>query len=252
MNYKNYLYILLFFFSFNCTTQTLLKKEISPIIQNRYINKGFTLVYSEKLFDQKLITKKLAQRDLIIFQKNLKKKTQVKITNILNGKSIIAKVGSNASYPIFYNSVISLRILEELEIDLNEPYVEIISISDNSAFVANKAKTYEEEKQVADKAPVDNISINDLNKKLKKTKKNIKKNFTYLIKVGDFYFKDSAISMTKRINQETQIKESKIKKISSTKYRVYLGPFFDINSLQNTFNDINILSFENIEIIKND
>ena len=142
--------------------------------------------------------------------------------------------------------------MEELEIDLNEPYVEIISISDNSAFVANKAKTYEEEKQVADKAPVDNISINDLNKKLKKTKKNIKKNFTYLIKVGDFYFKDSAISMTKRINQETQIKESKIKKISSTKYRVYLGPFFDINSLQNTFNDINILSFENIEIIKND
>ena len=34
------------------------------------------------------------------------------------------------------------------------------------------------------------------------------------------------------------------------KYRVYLGPFYNINTLQKSFNDINILEFENIEIIK--
>ena len=31
-----------------------------------------------------------------------------------------------------------------------------------------------------------------------------------------------------------------------------MGPFNNIKSLQKAFNDINILEFENIEIIKND
>ena len=41
-------------------------------------------------------------RDLLVFQKNLKKDTTVKITNQINNKSIIAKVKSNSKYPNFY------------------------------------------------------------------------------------------------------------------------------------------------------
>ena len=52
--------------------------------------------------------------------------------------------------------------------------------------------------------------------------------------------------MVKRIKNETKIKNPKIKKISNEEYRVYLGPFDNISSLQN------ILGFENLEIIKND
>ena len=37
-----------------------------------------------------------------------------------------------------------------------------------------------------------------------------------------------------------------------TKYRVFLGPYSDIKALQKGFNGINILNFENIEIITND
>ena len=37
--------------------------------------------------------KQITKEILIIFQRNLKKNTQVKITNILNNKSLIAKVG---------------------------------------------------------------------------------------------------------------------------------------------------------------
>ena len=58
--------------------------------------------------------------------------------------------------------------------------------------------------------------------------------------------------MLNRIGIESSIKNTKIKKISSKKYRVYLGPFSDIKSLQKSYNDISILEFENIEIIKND
>ena len=39
--------------------------------------------------------------------------------------------------------------------------------------------------------------------------------------------------------------------LSKTQYRVFLGPFNNINSLQKAFNNVNILEFENIEIIKN-
>ena len=58
--------------------------------------------------------------------------------------------------------------------------------------------------------------------------------------------------MLNRIKNESPAKNAKIKKISNKKYRVYLGPFSNINSLQKSFNDISILKFENIEIIKND
>jgi hypothetical protein len=53
----------------------------------------------------------------------------------------------------FYNSVVSNRIAETLELNLEEPYIEILLIPKNSTFVAKKAKTFDEEKEVADKAP---------------------------------------------------------------------------------------------------
>ena len=145
-----------------------------------------------------------------------------------------------------------MRIAEELDLNIKEPYIEILEILENSIFVAQKAKTYDEEKNVAVKAPVNTISINDLNKVEKKNKKDSTIKFSYTIKIADFYFNDTAIMMSNRIKNESPAKNAKIKKISDKKYRVYLGPFSSINSLQKSFNDISIFQFENIEIIKND
>ncbi len=186
-----------------------------------------------------------------IFQKNLKKGSSVKVTNLLNNKSLIAKVGGNANYPDFYNSVISERIFIDLEIDYTEPYVKIYEVNQNSTFIAKKAKTFDEEKEVANKAPVDGISIKDLNKTENAIKKNEnKKNFSYIIKIADFYFKDTANMMKKRILDETNIRKVYIDTISNNSFRVFLGPFKDLNSLENEFNNINKLNFENLEFIK--
>ena len=147
---------------------------------------------------------------------------------------------------------ITKRIAEELELNEEEPYVEIIEIKKNDTFIAKKAKTFDEEKQVADKAPIDSISVNDLNlsdKKIDEVKLN---KFDYTIKIADFYFKNTAISMIDRIKKETSIKKIGILNLSDTQYRVFLGPFFNIKTLQKAFNDVNVLQFENIEIIKND
>jgi len=252
MNYKNFLLLLLLITS-SCTTFDFSKEKKIVFSKNNFTNKGFALTYSENLFNQKVISKKIDERSLIIFQKNLKKGSIVKIKNLINNNIIIAKVGFNSNYPIFYNSVLSQRIAKELKIDPDLPYIEIFEILENSSFIANRAKTYEEEKNVATKAPVSSVIIKNLNKKIKSTSKIKKKRkFNFTIKIADFYFDHNAKLMTDRINNETNINNAKIMNISPTQYRVYLGPFNNLNSLQKAFNDVNILQFDNIEIIKND
>jgi len=236
----------------NCTVEDLTKNKPSVFLDKPFINKGFVLIYNNDLYEKKIISKKIDERSLIIFQKNLKKNTKVKITNITNNKSIIATVGSDADYPLFNNAVISVRIADAIDLNKGEPYIEILEVLEDSIFIANKAKTFEEEKSVATKAPVNNISISDLNQTQPNSKNEINKKFSYDIKIADFYFNDTALLLINRINNETVIKGAKIKKITEKKYRVYLGPFANINALQKSFNDINILEFENIEIIKND
>ena len=236
----------------NCTIENLTKNKPSVFLDDPFINKGFALIYNNDLYEKKIISKKIDERSLIVFQKNLKKNIKVKITNIINNKSIIATVGNDADYPLFNNAVLSIRIADAIDLNKNEPYIEILEILEDSVFVAKKAKIFEEEKKVAINAPVNSISISDLNQTQSNTKNKNDKKFSYNIKIADFYFNDTALLLINRINNETVIKGAKIKKITEKKYRVYLGPFANINALQKSFNDINILEFENIEIIKND
>jgi len=251
MNYKKILVLILFFFLTNCETiNKQNKKKITFKVEDRYQNSGFALIYDQN-FDNKM--KKLDERSLDIYHKTLTKKSSVKITNPANGNYLIARVKSNkVNFSFFYNSVISKRIAEDLELDENEPFIEILLLSKDSTFIAKKAKTFDEEKEVANKAPIDGIQINDLNVKKLKKKKTKEKSFSYSIKLADFYYKDTAEMMINRIKNETFLKDYKIIQLSKTKYRVIIGPFNDINSLKNSFEEVKTLNFENIEILKND
>jgi len=277
MNFKIILQLLLFIIFIGCkqlettqkktiktepdtsTEETTLKssdeneEDSSKYIFDReYTNQGFALIYDENLFNKKSISKKLDNRGLFIFHTKIRKNSFVKITNPENTKTVIAQVISNkAIFSNFYNSVITKRIVDELLLDENEPYVELSLISNESTFVAKKAKTFDEEKKVAQKAPVDGITIDNLGtvekKELPKTSQS---NFLYSIKIADFYYKDSAENMIQRIKDETKITNPVIKKLSQTKYRVLLGPFNDIKKIQESFDEIEKLNFENLKIIK--
>ena len=247
MNYK-FLLILLSFFLIGCiqVPKQLDKTEIK--LEKKYANSGFALIFDESL--DKI--KKLDDRSLMIYHKSLKRKSTVKITNPKNGKSLIAEVKSNnQKFSDFYNSVISKRIAEDLDLDFNEPLIRITLVSRNSAFIAKKSKTFEEEKKVAEKAPVDGIQIKDLNSKPKKKKKNKKLKFSYSIKLADFYYKNSAKTMILRIKNETNIKNSRIQQLSKTKFRVLIGPFNDIKSLKESYEKLRPMNFENLEILNN-
>ena len=239
-----------FLFLFSCVKQPTIKDNSSIQKTNSFSNKGFALVYYNELFKEKIVKGKISGRSLLIFQKNLKKDTPVKITNLLNSKYILAKVGKKTKYPNFYNSVISKRISDELDLDELEPYIEIKEIIQGSSFIAKKAKTYDEEKNVAEKAPVDQIQIKDLADNDQKEIKVNKEKFSYIIKIADFYFEKSAKEMKSRLSIETTIKKINIEKLSSTKFRVFIGPFDNLNSLKKTFNAISVLEFDSIEIVK--
>ena len=233
--------------------ETTNKKIITNNDFKNYSNDGFDLIYNNDIFKKRIVSKKIDQRSLIIFNNKLKKDTDIKITNLLNEKYLIAKVGNNSKYPIFYNSVISERIATELDIDPDQPYVRVETINSSNTFVANKAKTFDEEKKVANKAPVDSISIQNIstekdnNTKVKKAK-NTK--FEFIIKFADLFFEESAITLKKRLEDEYNLKDINIKKMSKNLYRVYKGPFYNLGSIKNVYNEIADINFENIELIK--
>jgi len=251
MSYKSLL-IILFIFLLGCEQNNLNKNAVNQEIMTKYKNSGFALVYNPMLKKEKKISKKIDNRSLLIFHKSLKKNSFVKITNPVNQKTVIAEViSNNVKFSDFYNSVITSRIAEELSLNLNEPYINLVLISQNSTFVAKKAKTFNEEKKVAEKAPVDGIQIDNLGEINQPKNETIKEEiFSYSIKIADFYYKDSAKNMSNRIINETNIINPLIKTISNTKYRVLLGPFNDIKKLEDSFNEIKSLDFENIEILK--
>ena len=89
MNYKILFIILLFLFS--CETNTVNKKKVKSVVPVEvFSNKGFALLFTDDLKKKKIVNKKIDDRSLIIFQKNLKKNTKVKITSLINNKSVLA------------------------------------------------------------------------------------------------------------------------------------------------------------------
>ena len=243
MNYKNLL--LIFFFLTSCTVQSTQYSE------NIFSNRGFVLLYDESLIEKKLLRKPLDDRSLEIVHNTLSKGTKVRIINLLNNKSTNAIVKTKNKNLFFYNSIFSKIIFDELDISLKEPYVEISKIRENKTFIAKKSKTFDEEKKVANKAPVKSISINEIGTP-KSKELDDRRSFNYSIKITEFYFLKNAKELKKRIENETSLKNINIISINDTKHQVLLGPYSNINTLQSAYNSINNLNFENIELIRND
>ena len=224
------------------------KEELINIV---YSNKGFALIFSEDANNS--LEYKLDDTSINILSPNLPNGTPVRITNIINGKSLLTVVKNKTVLPIYYNSVISNRIVSELSINPSEPYVFIETINSNKLYVANDVKTFDEEKEVANKAPVEDIMVQSISLETKKKEsktENFVTNFNYIIKFADFYFEDSAIMLKNRLFEEYKIENILIKKLSQNNFRVYKGPYKDFEKLKKGFHNIENLDFDSIEIIK--
>ena len=241
-------YIYLFVFLFSCTQDMKIIKKHPKVIEPTYSSKGFALIYEDAIFENKIVNKKLNNDQDYVLHPFLKNNTLVNISNPLNSKSLTAKIKETIEYPSIYTVVITKKMAESLDLDINNPYVEVLTIKKNDKFIAKKASIFEEEKNVANKVPVTSININDLSISTAKSEVK-KKKPSYIINIAEFYFFESAETVKNRFEKEANLTNIKIKKISENKFKVYFGPYVSFASMKDTYFSLNELGFENLDII---
>ena len=176
---------------YSCAThksnKSSLKKE-----KVYYSSVGFALVYEEDFYKQGVVNKKLNNEQVTVMHSFLKRNTPIRIINPENLKEIEAKVSKKAVYPKIFNVVVSQKIAEILELDVSNPYIEVLEIKKNKTFIAKEGNIFEEEKNVAAKVPVKKIEMDDLSKEENKIEKNIIKEKKFILVINDFYYESSA------------------------------------------------------------
>ena len=253
----NLSYIYIFVFLFSCTQDMKIIKKPSKIDEPNYsskvleptfFSKGFALIYDNSVYESNIVDKKLNNGQNYVLHPFLKNNTLVSISNPFNSKSLTAKIRKTIGYPSIYNIVITKKMADKLELDINNPYVEVLSIRENDKFIAKEASIFDEEKKVANKAPVTSINVNDMSTSTVKIKVK-KKEPSYIIDIADFYFLESAETVKIRFEKEANLENIKIKKISKNKFKVYSGPHAYFNTVKDIYFSLNKLGFENLNII---
>ena len=215
-----------------------------------FSSKGFALVYDDNFFSEKVVNRKIKNNSLQTMHSFLKSNTPIKIINPVNSKIVETKVHKNAKYPKIFNVVVSNKIASILELDIDNPYVEIIEVKKNKIFIAKKANTFEEEKTVAENAPVDEITMDVLSNDVSDVDKEASKQANFILVINDFYFEDSANELKEELIEKTKMDNISIKKINNKKYRLFVGPFKNFNALKTSYISLNNLGFEIPNIYK--
>jgi len=241
------LYLSIFLILESCVNNAINKQDKES--ERPYYNStGFALIYEDSLYEEGVINKKLDNDKLLIMHSLLKKNTPVKITNLSNDKSIDAKILKRADYPEIFNLVITQEVAKILELDIENPYIELLEIKKNKKFIAKETKTFEEESNVVEKAPVDEIKVNELTLTKKETKKESYKENSFFIVISDFYYLDTANKLKNELTKKIGIDKFVVKKIKGNKYRLSIGSFKNFNALKSIYISLNNLGFEELNI----
>ena len=249
MNLNKIILLLTFFLLLSSCADYKTNKTDQDKTKIYYSSSGFALIYEDTLYKQKIINKKIDNEIVAIMHSVLKKNTPIKIINPVNSKFIETRINKKANYPKIFNVVISKKIASILELDLNNPFIEIVELKKNKTFIAKEGNIFDEEKNVANKAPVDEIEMNDLTINQSKIEKITEKS-NYILVISDFYYIDSANNLKNELDKKTNIDNISVKKINNNQYRLLVGPFKNFNALKDTYISLNNLGFEGLNIYK--
>ncbi len=222
-------------------------------LNKSFNSKGFAYIYNEKDFIDKVIKRKLDNNSLQIAHNKLRPGSLIKIINIKTNDSIILKNSKRFQYPEFYKIVITKLVADEINLKTDLPLVEVIEVKKNKSFVAKKTKIFKEEEKIHSNAPVETVIINNISKKQKVKNKAIKDKF-YII-IAEFYSKNSASLLKKRITQELKNFDSKklyINSKKSNKITLLSGPYSSINLMKNDYIQLKNFGFEELNISINE
>ena len=245
MKYK---LIILFLLLTSCA-QNYSKSELNK----PFSSKGFAYIYDEEDFINKTIKKRLDNESLQMAHNKLRPGSLVKVINVKTNDSIILKNSKRFEYPEFYKILITKPVADKLNLQIDLPLVEVIEIKKNQSFVAKKTKIFKEEEKLHNNAPVETVTINNISKNKKIKNKAIKDKF-YII-IAEFYSKNSASLLKKRITQELTNFDSKklyINSRKSNKITLLAGPYNSINLMKNDYIQLKNFGFEELDISINE
>ena len=238
-----YNYFLIFLLLCSCASTSMNKYE-KPVLNS----KGFAYIYTLNDYENKFIKKKINSDEMIIAHNKVKRGSLLKITNPNNGKNIILKNSFRLDYPDFYKVLITKPISNQIGLNENFPYVEVEELKKNKSFIAKKAETHEEEKQLGVKAPVEKVKINNISKtKIKMSDKQPK----FVIILGNFYSQESAKLLIKRVKTESlslRNKKISIDKKNKHNFEVFLGPYKTIKMIKNDYIALKQINFDEVDI----
>ena len=240
--------VIFIFFIFSCTPQLKTFNQKKP-----YSATGFAYVYNNYDFQNKIILGKLNNEKLQISHQNLRTGSLIKIINPKNNKSIILKNVKRIKYPDFYKILITKPVMDELELSVDLPILEILEIKKNKSFIAEKAKIYNEEKKISSNAPITSVKISNISKD--KNREVTKKPNKIFIHIASFYSADTANFLKQRIIKELSdfdINKLKIKQVSKKKTHVISGPYTSVNLLKNDYIKLKNFGFEELDIYTNE
>tara|TARA_B100000886_G_scaffold335906_1_gene293770 strand:- start:185 stop:919 length:735 start_codon:yes stop_codon:yes gene_type:complete len=238
-----YRYFLIFFFIFSCTNVKVHKYE-RPV----FSSKGFAYIYTQEDYENKIIKKNINSNQIILAHNKVKRGVLLKVTNPKNGKNIILKNSFNLDYPDFYKVLITKSLSQKIGLNENFPFVEVEEIKKNKSFVAKKAETHNEEKQLQVKAPVEKVKISNIGKTINKSSD---KDPKFIIILGNFYSLESANLLKKRVKSESELlKNKKISIIKKNKhnFEVFLGPYKTIKKMKNDYIALKQINFDEVDV----
>ena len=227
----------------SCSSVSVNKYE-KPVFNS----KGFAYIYSIEDYEKKIIKKKINNYEPLIAHNQLNRGVLLKITNPKNGKNIILKNSFKLNYPDFYKILITKKISEQIGLDEKFPFVEVEELKKNKSFIAKKAETYEEEKQLKVKAPIEKVKISNISKSIKKK---FNKEHNFVIVLGNFYSLESANLLKKRVKMESQpLRDRKITILKKNKhnFEVFLGPYKTIKAIKNDYIALKQINFDEVDI----
>ena len=248
MNLKFIVLFIFPFFLMQCAEYNSIKNKHNT--KQYFSSSGFALIYDDKVYSHKIVNRKLENIQFNAMHSHLKRNTLLRISNPINSKAIELKLSSIAHYPQIFNIVINKKVATFLELDFDNPYVEILELKKNKTFIAKEGTIFDIEKNVAGKAPVDKIEVDNI--AIASTETDIKKekNKEFFIIISDFYYEKTALNLMKDLVKKNSLKSIEVKKINNNKYRLLVGPFKNFNALKTTYISLNNLGFESLNIYR--
>jgi hypothetical protein len=180
-----------------------------------------------------------------VIHRNIAPNSKVKITNLLNKKSLVVEINKNSNFKKEREIIIPNKYMDLLDLNYNLPIVKIESLRTNKTFKADTAKIFDEEKKISQNVEIKNVDIIDLSKNNSSKNNNLNKLIIYY---GDFTFKNSALDMVSLLKKEIKNLNPTVIQVNK-KFRVKVATINDISEFDIFFNKIVNTKFDNYNII---